>query len=142
MRKSADWDDYIGAMGRNSVCQDQCGGCCNPPHLSSQLESQWASHAHFFSIPVRQDQNRDSQKAIYNAGTWVPTLGTLSHWRDFSLGEISVWYSASLKDWQCNQLVVTSFNLLLCTVLVSVVQEGCFSLIHVLLFSQWCFVHE
>lgn len=127
MSKAADWNDCWGPAGMNLDCQDSCADCCKPfPSSSSQSHSQWLSIIHI-SLQSSWDESRVGAPIM-----WPTMLGELvvlpwalhSHWRNWSLrGGLSMWSCIGMGKRRCSQCVTTSLNLLLQTVLVSVVHR-------------------
>ena len=100
MSKSADWDYYLGTVGKNIVCQDLSADCCKPLVPSpSQSDSQWSSpQTDFPAISVGWDWSEDSQEMTHSAREAGCLLQALfSHWRIWRLGgDLSLLCSADL----------------------------------------------
>lgn len=134
MSKTTGWDDYLGTLGMNPICQDPHAHCyqCHPPappHPFSvtvglpvvvpedSLQSPWRRIR--VVAPTKQTQ-------CWRAGAFCPPPPPqvlFFHWRSQRLREhLFVWRCTGLQEKQCGQCKAGSLTLLMQSVWVSAVQ--------------------
>jgi len=106
MSKATGWDCYLGASGRNSVCQDPSACCCEPiPASPSPTDSRWSSLADFLAVPCGMSLEWRLPRSNPHMGEAVYLPQALSsHWRKCRL---LVWRCTSLGGaaqsvWSCS----------------------------------------
>lgn len=108
MNKATGWDHYLGAIGRNLICQDPSAACYKPlPTSPSPSDSQWSRPTDSPVIFMRQYWSEGSQEVIHSArGAGCQPYTLFSHCRNHRLrGDLSAWFCTSLGKGQCAQHV-------------------------------------